>query len=57
MEASAGTVSWIFKDVQTGVVISLAPGATNRGWTLVEVQEREFRLAFQGSTYTVPRNK
>ena len=57
VEASAGTVSWIFKDVQTGVVISLAPGATNRGWTLVEVQEREFRLTFQGSTYTVPRNK
>ena len=57
VESDTGTVSWIFKDLQTGTVISLAPGATNRGWTLVEVREQEFRLAFQGTTHTIPRSK
>ncbi len=57
VERDDGTISWIFKDVPTGVAISLAPGETSRGWTLAEAGDREFRLVFQGATYTIPRDK
>ena len=57
VENDEGTVQWIFKDTRDGTVISLAPGATSRGWTLVEVQDREFRLDFEGATYAVPRGE
>ncbi len=57
VERDDGTISWIFKDVPTGVVISLAPGDTSRGWTLAEAGDGDFRLLFQGATYTIPRDK
>lgn len=57
VERDDGTISWIFKDVPTGVVISLAPGETSRGWTLAEAGDREFRLLFKGAAYTIPRGK
>jgi hypothetical protein len=55
VESDDGTVKWIFKDTQTGTVVSLAPGATNRGWTLLEAGEQEFRLSFQDTIHVVPR--
>ena len=57
VENDTGTISWIFKDIPSGTVVSLAPGATSRGWTLVEVGDREFRLSYQGTMYAIPRGK
>lgn len=57
VERADGTVAWIFNDLQSGAVIALAPGATYRGWTLVEVREQEFHLSFQGAIHVVPRGK
>ena len=57
VQSGDGTASWIFKDTQTGSVITLNPGATSRGWTLVEVRDGEFLLAFEGTTHTIPRSR
>lgn len=57
IERDDGTVTWIFSDIQNGTVITLAPGATYRGWTLVEVRDQEFHLSFQGTIHVVPRKK
>ena len=57
VESADATVSWVFKDAPTGIVLTLSPGETARGWTLVEVKEQEFVLSFQGVTTTVPRKR
>ena len=57
VESGNGTVSWVFKDAQTGAVLTLSLGGTSRGWTLVAVREDGFLLAFQGTPHAIPRNR
>jgi len=52
-----GDPTYIFKDIRAGAVIPLTLRKENKGWTLLEVREREFLLAFDAKRYIVKRGK
>ncbi len=52
-----GDPTYIFKDTRAGSVIPLTLRKENKGWTLLEVREKEFLLAFEAKRYTVKRGK
>lgn len=47
--------AYYFKHQPTGTLITLSPGTTSRGWTLIEMRNESALVAFKGTRYTVRR--
>jgi hypothetical protein len=52
-----GTPVYLFKDTRQGAMVSLTIGVTSKGWTLLEVRERDYLLEFAGQRYVVRQGK
>lgn len=52
-----GSRNYLFKESNTGKVLSLALGVESKGWKLLEVTPEGFLLEFQGKEYIIKQNK
>lgn len=52
-----GSRSYLFKDSNTGKILSLALGVESKGWKLLEVTSEQFLLEFDGKKYIIKQNE
>ncbi len=52
-----GTPAYLFKDTKQGTIVSLTIGVMNKGWTLLEVRDRDYLLEYAGQRYVVRQAK
>lgn len=52
-----GTRSYLFKDTKQGTMVSLSPGVESKGWTLLEVRDKDYLLEYDGERYVVRQGK
>ena len=50
-----GTRVYLFKDARQGTMVSLSPGLQAKGWTLLEVRDKDYLLEYDGARYVVPQ--
>ena len=47
---------YFFKDVKSNIVLQLSDDTSDNGWILLEANEEEFLLEYEGKKYSVPYN-